>query len=71
MMREMNLVKCEVCGKEVIIGSDKEYVYVLVNIGKPGLEKPVFFHKKCFPKILKKKSKLFKNLCDKEKVIFT
>jgi hypothetical protein len=70
MMREMSLVKCEVCGREVIIGSDKEYVYVLVNIGKLGLEKPVFFHK-CFPKILKKKSKLFKNLCDKEKVILT
>jgi len=70
-MREMNLAKCEVCGKEVIIGSDKEYIYVLVNIGKPGLEKPVFFHKKCFPKILKKKSKVFKNLCNREKVIFT
>ncbi len=65
------MVKCEVCGREVIINPDKEYVYVLLNIGRPGLEKPAFFHKKCFLKTLKKKSKLFKDLYEKEKVIFT
>lgn len=59
---------CEECKKEVVVSPDEEYVYVLVSFGKPGKERPAFFHKDCFGQILRVKSALFEEF--KEKVDF-
>ena len=38
----MTLAKCEVCGREVAANQEKEYVYLLLCVGKPGHERPLF-----------------------------
>ena len=58
------MLKCEGCGKEVIVSPDKEYIYVKINIGLPGKEKYMFFHIDCFEKNVKKKTRLYKKVED-------
>ena len=57
--------KCVTCGQEVTIQPNKIYVYVLINIGQPGKEKPLYFHYYCFvDKTIKKRSNLWKEHYD-------
>lgn len=56
------LPKCVACDKEVVVSPGRQYVYVNINIGKPGKEKPLYFHLKCFGETIKKKSKLSKEI---------
>ena len=57
--------KCLACDTEVVVTPDKAYVYVNVNIGQPGKEKPLFFHWNCFSQTIEKKSKLYREMCSK------
>lgn len=62
---------CEICNKAVTVSSEESYVYFLLSFGMPGSERYGFFHRNCFPKILRKRTKLFSKKEDKEEIIFT
>ena len=54
--------KCVVCDKEVVVSPGRQYVYVYINIGELGKEKPLYFHLKCFHESIKKMSRAFKEI---------
>jgi hypothetical protein len=56
------LPECVVCGDEVDVNPYKKYVYINLNFGVPGKEKPFYFHIECFSCILRKESRLWREI---------